>query len=488
MSNNDNIEGTFRDSFNPDNITNQGWNEPSDNVWGKIEDDLVKRNRSFFGFPFFMLASGLLILLMGVGYLMNQNNNLAKQVNEIKLELENCGSQNRDKKNIVLPQAKRQSLEVFSSLGDFDKSKITETVAIQTEETEITKNIKSVNDAEKLNSTLETIFQPNEIVPAGSLESLFNYDGILQPNEISKVDKVVAINNGRQILFLEELHQQESYLISRKLNITILQPNVAAPITDIKPKYFVSLSGGIIGSSLVSKGSQATALVELIDREYAKLGSIIEVKYTSAISKKWSLGAGLGLSNQEFITEYDISLPYQVGDERIENGSGYIDFEHSLPTSFGNMDTELRLRRPNADLPLEEKNVNIDFDIKHRFLKLTAPLSIDYLGKDLISGFYFGLDLVPSYIISARSGISSVVSQHSKIESVNNGSTSDYNDLQKVNLALGSHLGYRYPITLKSGLEFNVKYLRNLNSYFSSDSFSSQSHGLQFSGGYFFRF
>jgi hypothetical protein len=258
-------------------------------------------------------------------------------------------------------------------------------------------------------------------------------------------------------------------------------------ITNIQPKSFVSISGGIMGSNLIKKGNQTSALTELIDREYAKLGSIVEVKYTTAISEKLSLSAGLGLLNQEFITGYNITLPYQLGDEIVENGIGHIDFEHSLPTSFGNTDTELRLRRVNADEQFEDENVNIDFDTKHRFLSLNSPLSIDYLSTSLHLGFYFGVDFVPSYIISSRSGISSVVSQHNKIESVNNTSTSDYNDLKKINLALGGHIGYRYPITKNSGLEVSAKYLRNLNSYFSTDSFSSQSQGVQFTAGYFFR-
>lgn len=488
MSNNDNIEGTFRDNFNTDNLSNEGWNVPSDMVWDRIENDLGKRDKPLLRYLLPILASGLFFLFGGMGYLMYQNNNLANHVNDVLFELENCGNQSSDKQNINPPNVQSHSKEIIISLDEISKSKIVEIGSTQFEDTELEKYIEPINVAEKLNSKQRYINQSSEIVPDGIFKNLINDNGVSKIDEFSKGYKWITINKKRHLYFLEKLPQKESYLISGTSYMPFLQPDIIFSIADIPPDFFVSISAGIIGSSLISKGSQMTALTELIDREYAKLGSIIDVKYTSMISGKWSASGGIGLSRQQFITEYDITLPYKIGEEIRENGIGHIDFEHSLPTSFGCTDTELRLRRSNTDLPLEEENVNIDFDTKHRFLSLLAPISIDYIVLELNSGFNIGLDFIPSYIISANSGISSVVSQHSRIESVNNDSSSNYSELQKINLALGGHVGYRYPITKSSGLEFNAKYTRNLKSYFSSDSFSSQSSGVQLSAGYFFRF
>ncbi len=488
MSNNDNIEKAFQERFEHDSITDHNWNNPSESIWDKIESDLASKEKSRLAYPFFMMVSGLLLSFIGVGYLMIQNNNIAKQFNEIRVELENCGTQNNNYQNSKTVDQKSQSKEVLTPYGGINKSKIAEIETIQPEETEGAKNLNPKDRIEKLTTGAKIFNQPKPIQPAGHLEDLNTDVGVQKLGEISRIDNSLVQNQERQVSIIQALLQINNYLSRRKSIIASPKMNISKTVSNIQPKSFVSISGGIIGSNLISKGNQGSALTELIDREYAKPGSIVEVKYTSAISRRWGLSGGLGFSNQEFITEYDITLPYQVGEEIVENGIGYIDFEHSLPTSFGNTDTELRLRRPNADMPLEEENVNIDFDTKHRFLSLNAPLSIDYLSSNLHSGFNFGVDFVPSYIISARSGISSVVSKHSEIESVNNDSTSDYNSLQKLNLAVGGHIGYRYPIAEKSGLEFSAKYLRNLNSYFSSESFSSQSQGVQFSAGYFFMF
>jgi hypothetical protein len=482
MSNNDNIEKAFQERFEHDSVIDQSWNNPSESIWDKIESDLDLKEKSRLAYPFFLLVSGLLLSLIGVGYLMIQNNNLTKQVNEIRIELENCGTKNNNQNSKTLDQ-KSQSKKVTALIGGVNNSKIPEIETTQPKAVEY--NLNPMDRIVQQTTGTKTFNRPKSIPLSGQVEESNNEVGELNLDEIFKIDNSPDQDEERQFS-IQALPQINNYVIGRKLIIAFPKMNITT--TKNQPKSFLSISGGIIGSSLISRGNQISALTELIDREYAKLGSIVEVKYTIPISKKWSMSGGLGIINQEFITEYDINLPYQVGNEIIENGVGYIDFEHSLPTSFGNTETELRLRRPNADLPLEKENVNIDFNTRHRFLSLSTPLSLVFLGSGLSSGFHFGVDFVPSYIISARSGISSVVSQHSEVESVNNKSTSDYNSLQKLNFAVGGHIGYRYPITEKGGVELSAKYLRNLNSYFSSESFSSKSQGVQFSAGYFFMF
>ena len=96
--------------------------------------------------------------------------------------------------------------------------------------------------------------------------------------------------------------------------------------------------------------------------------------------------------------------------------------------------------------------------------------------------------MIPSYIVSAKSGISSVVSKHSDIQSVNNTSTSDYTSLQRFNVAMGGHIGYRIPVSQRSGIALSSRYTRYINSHFTDGNFNSHSHGVQYSAGYFFIF
>ncbi len=495
MSNSDNIERAFQDKFDSDSVSDQGWNKPRDIVWDKIEQDLIKRDKNRFGLPFFLLLAGLLISLVGLGYVLDQNNNLTKQIDEIRIDLETCANKNnieptkpiQNEGNLVTASSTDSEDEMLILNQKKDDLKI-----IKSSVSAAKKVKRKIAQKQELNIQNKFI---NNVSPTYLTAAKNSYkDKIknsVKTNETS-VSKTAAKGSNkikRENQILSSIAQREIVLKMERARVRY--PNVADFVStndNIEPLSLISITGGIMGSKLVNKGNQVSALSEFIDDEYAKLGSVVEVKYTTAVAKKWSLSGGLGLANQEYVTEYDLTLPYAAVDEVIENGIGYIDFEHSLPTSFGNTNTELRLRRADTNQSIEEESVKIDFDTKHRFLSLTAPISIDYLGSDLHSGFFVGLDFIPSYILSARSGISSVLSRHSEIESVNNESKSDYDELEKFNVALGIHAGYRYALSQKSGLEFGASYLQNVNSYFSSQSFSSRSHGIQLSAGYFFRF
>lgn len=492
MSNNDNIEQNFRDAFDPESISNQGWNDPSDSVWAKINSDLSEKEPSKFGYGFFILLTGLLLSLLSVGYLIYQNNNLNDQLEGITIELENC-SYNASADNIHSPKS---TIQRPRSISDKDvtapliDNAVTGALSTKTsKKTNRSKHDSSKNKKE-INSSLsvlknEAYIKPQQLLSAYTSESyntpksrIYNVPTTTKPEIPLSTNSLININPlVSPILILNE--SSEIDLPS----IKIIESTKART-----PRSIITISGGMSNSMLRTNGSHNTVASELIDQEYANLGSLLEAKYTTSVSDRWSLSACLGISHQSYVTEYDISLPYEISKEIIENGAGHIDFEHSLPTSFGNTDTQLTLLRSSADQPLNETIVDIDFDTKHQFLSLQAPMSVDYIIQDISSGFFVGVDLIPSYILSAKSGISSVVSNHSDIESVNNSSTSAYESLQRLNLAVGGHIGYRLPITEQSGVELSGRYTRNINSHFTTDNFNSQSHGVQFSAGYFFRF
>ena len=497
MSKYDDIESAFRDKFDNDSISEQGWNMPRDEVWDKIEGDLSKEKDSRFGVPVFILLAALLFSLIGIGYVIHQNNELTKKVNDIKIELENCNTSTE--KDVVGFSANTNQDKTESSLGtvnaELPKEKSTKNAVSNhpnTRNSELhnrfthTKNINEYNITQISQQATESpeSYRVGNTILSMSDNILNNRESkniVVEPTELN-----IENRSENQIL---PLILNTVYPSSEQGNLLYpMTPQIPALLNSNSLNSFVTISGGIMGSHLIKNGKQSSALTEIIDKEYARLGAVLSLNYTSKISKRLSLSGGLNLTDQEFVTEYNLTLPYNTGEEIVENGTGHIDFEHSLPTAFGNTNTELRLRRSNTDQSLEEKNVDIDFNTKHRFVTLSAPLSIDYLTHDLQSGFYIGMDVVPSYIIFASAGIASVVSHHNKIESVNNASSSNYTDLKKINLALGGHVGYRYPVTQKSGLDFSARYLRNVDSYFSSGSFTSRSQGVQLSAGYYFRF
>ncbi len=495
MNNNDNIEQNFKNAFDPKSISNQGWNDPSDSLWSRIDTELSQKESSRFGYGYFLLATGILLSLLCISYLVYQNNVLQTQLHEVKEELENYDDSSNDIlktqniSNYNLPLQGNLEPSVASKIDGISTTNQKKTTATQNNilrsktsnlanqnSQEISKKIienKKINTSQLSNfyHLATEKFSQAETIKQGE----FSKNAILQKEK----DRVIIINRLETPLILP--------LLKRKKEIITTYQNAKSNIED-PIKSIVTVSGGIVSNNLLTNGRQITPATEFIDQEYANLGAVLEIKYSKPLSNNWSLGTGIAISQQSYVTEYNISLPYDLSKELVQDGAGRIDFEHSLPTSFGNTDTELTLLRSNTNQPLDENIVDLDFDTKHQFISLQAPISLDYLLQDVSRGFFAGIDVIPSYILSARSGISSVVSHHSEIQSINNASTSEYASLQRLNLALGAHIGYRLPISKISGIELGGRYTRNMNSYFEDNGFTSNSHGLQFSAGYYFKF
>ena len=252
-----------------------------------------------------------------------------------------------------------------------------------------------------------------------------------------------------------------------------------------KVAYFSVLPNIAVGM-LNSKGNQETALSELIDKEYGNCGIGIDVVYNTPISSSFDFSLGFGLESFNFSTEYDIQLPYKIEDEMTNGGVGYIDFEHSLPTAFGNTDTSLRLSRARTSDILDEPSVDLDFNTNHNFIVLSLPLGLSYKFNQKRSFFTLGLKVRPIYILNAHSSIRSVFSYHSAIDAVNNVSTSSYEDLRKLNVGVGFDLGYNLFLSERSGLNFNVGVQDYLLDFYSVGDFSSSVRKINMGMGFFY--
>lgn len=481
MKKRDNIEQSFGEKFHPSSVQSEGWNEPSDSVWDDIAKELYSERKNKFGFLPFLMMSLLSMSLIFSAYMYYQNI-------ELKQNLKEASSS-----TMIIPDQKDISKEVVVTSTDYHNE--SNTTNAQGSTAPIDDKRKSFVE-NTLSKSLDNVSYAAPHIPSNLSDyrtqgQNISLTYVTKPaskpeNKIKSTDSNDIINQPetRETNSVPYLHQRMiDYLIHNQEDILIKEVIISKPQNDRRPtiSFLPNVAAGILKTS----GIQETALTELIDKEYGNTAYGFDFMFSLPLSKSLDVTVGAGIESFQFATEYDITLPYNTEDESIDGESGYIDFEHSLPTAFGNTDTALRLSRKRATGVLNESNVDLDFNTNHNFVSISLPVGINYRFGGEKSFFNVGLIARPTYIVNAHSNIRSVFSHHSEIDAVNNLSVSTYGDIRKLNVSVGLNIGYHLYLSEYGGLNANIGYHDYMFDFYQSEGFSSSVRKMGFSVGYF---
>ncbi len=95
------------------------------------------------------------------------------------------------------------------------------------------------------------------------------------------------------------------------------------------------------------------------------------------LNGKTRLYAGLGYSRQSVLTEYDLHIPYNLQTE-IDHGALLTNaFAHSLPTSAGNVGSNLVLERSAGTDVVHNEEIDIRLGATSRYHIWNLPVSIE---------------------------------------------------------------------------------------------------------------
>jgi len=501
MDRSKNIEDSYKKKFAPGEVRNEGWNDPSDKIWGKIEKDIYRKDNSKFGFLPFLLMSLLAMSTITIFYLYYQNQKLQDALNAELIE-QNATEHTVQKDKSAISSTTHNSSIANTQLATFPEAQEIKEVT----NVESNKKVESIplkkkwDDRVKGAATDQIKLESDQVSGFRQNYTLENRSN--EQNKIQTVNNVVGEKISAALPGIEKPYFYKNIVAPRgiagikvgrlststvnELDLSGLIPWIPPTIekNESRAAYFSVLPTVAIGI-LQKRGTQETALTELIDDEYGDIGFGFDFLITQPISGAFDFVFGAGVESYNFATEYDITLPYNIDDETIQGNEGYIDFEHSLPTAFGHTDTALRLNRKRASAALDESDVLLDFDTRHSFTALSIPLGLRYnlgLGK---SRFNIGVMFRPSYIISAHSGIQSVVSHHSDIDAVNNVSHSNYAEIRKFNTSIGLDVGYYLPISRHGGINLNLGYQDFIMDFYQVQQYATSVQRLSMSIGYF---
>jgi hypothetical protein len=125
------------------------------------------------------------------------------------------------------------------------------------------------------------------------------------------------------------------------------------------------------------------------------------------------LNASVNYYSRKRNSTYDINLPYSTVDE-ISAGDDFENhFQHSLPTSLGNISTELILARSKNSSVQNNENVNLDLSLENIMKVISIPLTAQFFVKEAGNGLYFQTGILNEFILKNEIADISTLSHHS---------------------------------------------------------------------------
>lgn len=471
MKDKNDIENSFRNRFDSAEIKEESWNTPSNDVWNKIEKEIFKKEKEKFGFLPFLLAIGLLMTCVFTVYLYFQNQELKQRIENVVVAQEEISDHNEV--NVQSGLSKNVNLNSFDSNNK-----------VENYDSPIQNNARAGNS--KLGPDSK-IFIPASNVKAVSKEDKKGIEEVSKPGNQPRIKVKILNNNTRGLDKVDPIPTLKFLLNTADIQREILKPIILDDGNKTKDKRITfSLLPGVVLGFLTNNGVQETGLSELIDKEYGNAGYGIDFIFSKPISNTMDFSFGVGFDNVSFSTEYDVTLPYKMEDEMVNGEKGFIDFEHSLPTSFGNTETALRLIRTRTSSTLDEPEVGLDFNTNHKFVSVSLPLGlVCRIGKGK-SFATAGVEVRPTYILTGKSSIKSVYSHHSDIDAIDNKSVSSYSAVRKFNVGFGVNVGYQWSLSEKSGFNLNAGLQNHLFNFYTVDNFSSAVQKISLRAGYYY--
>ncbi|MBK8604088.1 MAG: hypothetical protein IPN87_13845 [Saprospiraceae bacterium] len=471
MEDNDNLEKYFRDKFNQD-IKPDDWNIPDDDVWQHIDANIPKKERRrIWAFLPFILAGLAILSAVALG-LDNYNKN--NRINELQRELERCGNNDN---------------EVDKSIGNRFSERSASGIMVSTERQERIENeFAVVNSSDKIqqNAAINTKSNTqNSINPLP--KDVVNTASSRDPSSSERTplnSENININPGERANQLPVLPSLNSYVISSidPANNLITPENVLIvgqqESKDIFKKEASTRNkvwiGPVVGYNVWNdriSGEYIDPLTELLINEKTSNSLSFGLTFGKQISPKIVLNASVNYYSRKRNSTYDINLPYSTVDE-ISAGDDFENhFQHSLPTSLGNISTELILARSKNSSVQNNENVNLDLSLENIMKVISIPLTAQFFVKEAGNGLYFQTGILNEFILKNEIADISTLSHHSFVHDKSISISYQPNQVNKFNMRLLAGLGYQQELTRSISLALFANYGYALTNTFKRNTY-----------------
>jgi len=462
---NKNLENFFREQFLKE-ISNQGWNTPSNSVWENIENHLDKPKQRQWVIPIVIL--GLTLLMGSMAYLLVNDYRKSRLIDQLNNELIVCKSLSNDEMDgiqensalLAIAKSSDQNSEMLSPLNENKGSIVRSKLKFDSDRRYDI--IKSNSMASPLNVANYPYKNPTDNSTFVNNESESN---------------VNQINGLREVFDIEPLPTKSSTSIEiaykKNFKLSYAINNIEIENLNIKPGSLeIGITSGLISWQSRKSGQLNNPLNEILTQEGISNSAFLGLNMNYNVNKKWSLNFGVNYFARQLNTQYSVDLPYDTNTE-INTGQDIENsFDHSLPTGFGNVNTTLILSRAISSQLSSDVKVPIDMNIQHHMRSFEAPLRIQFFPWGQEKGWFVNTGLSTEWIwstgetkMTARSGHNIIREKHS---------LSSFDDQQINHWLFSSSVGAGWKKSLNKNIKISVmgEYSYGFNSVIKTSSYS----------------
>ena len=146
-------------------------------------------------------------------------------------------------------------------------------------------------------------------------------------------------------------------------------------------------------------------------------------------------------------------------------------FQHSLPTSLGNISTELILARSKSSSVQNNENVNLELSLENIMKVISIPLTAQYFVNEAGKGLYFQTGIINEFILKNEIADISTLSHHSFVHNKSISISYQPNQVNKFNMRLLAGIGYQKELTRGISLAVFANYGYALTNTFKRNTY-----------------
>ncbi len=475
MEDSNNINNIFRDKFNSEAIPKEDWNTPDDQVWSNIERTLPKpkeeSNRSPL-IPFILSLALLGFMFWGYKYLQKAEEvenleHLLKQCSDSKIEA-NGNTHNTNQSIMASHQNSAEKIEPIVSMvnqkvANASNSDVTSSATFK--DVNQKSNISSLK-GEAANDLLASATISDQEARIAAQNQIDDNQSLVENHDESRPNlKIIPLQNLIQKPFVNN----NSYFDLNQLNTQLSAINPA-----LKNSGPWMLGFGVGYNQWIDKknGTINNPLSELLLNEKTTPSLHYQVNLKKFINRQLAVNIGLGTYSRNQRSTYRLSLPYSTSNEVRHGDEMHNYFQHSLPTSLGNINTNLTLARSISSNVTNNENVDLDFSLSNKIKALNVPITFIFYLQNSGQGLYFETGLNTEFIFQQTLTNVTTNSYHSLVDDREMNVAFDRKQIERFNFSIPLGIGYSKNIGSDISIDLSANYGFGLNNVHMHEGFT----------------
>lgn len=480
------IYNFFKNKFSGP-IVEENWNRPPDDVWGSIleglEEPSTKRNYWLL-FPWIIAGVSLLLFFVTL----HSYNKIGERVYVLEEEVIKLNDAIEDQSEFNR-NAQLESGETKNMIASLTTTSMNTEVDDSSKET-IGSSMERENTQERLNVNKELHLARTSSGSSGNED-----DRVGQKEEFSEA--LALQNQLQEFRASDDLPRRSSLDIGLlgklrrtpllgegedseylKLPTSFSISEIAVPKSDTKYLGVAVRYNSWIDQNI---GGFSNPLGELLMNENTVSSIAFGLHASSRISKRFTANIALFYTQKNHESSYLLSLPFVKGTETIDLDGEYINaFQHSLPTSLGDVQTDVVLSRSASAILADNELVDIDLSFDNHSSSLVVPISISYFVDSAYNGVFMNAGIVNEMILTSEINNVESLSHHTSV--MDKLVLVDYNSSQqnKFNISTTVGIGYAKEVGQSLRLVASSNYDFALSTSYRTSTYEHKLDNLSF--------